>query len=92
MHAGRLEEDFAFLPARTIPDPSQSKPADWVEERRIPDPSVRVDIFIVRLSMSYSDSLIILLIYSELQTECVSLAYVLTLTHTCAHMVYDLIR
>jgi Calreticulin family len=38
VRSGRLEDDFAFLPPKTIPDPKFSKPADWVDARRIRDP------------------------------------------------------
>ncbi|KAL0478982.1 calreticulin [Acrasis kona] len=37
--SGNLEDDWDFLPAKRIADPSQSKPADWVDEREIADPS-----------------------------------------------------
>ena len=36
--AGKLVEDFDFLPPKTIPDPDVQKPADWVEEAQIDDP------------------------------------------------------
>lgn len=36
---GSLYEDWAFLQPKTIDDPSQSKPEDWVDVRMIPDPS-----------------------------------------------------
>ena len=36
---GSLESEFAFLPLATIPDPSQSKPLDWVDGKTIPDPT-----------------------------------------------------
>ncbi|KAG5189815.1 Calreticulin family-domain-containing protein [Tribonema minus] len=39
VRAGRLEDDFAFLPPRQIPDPNVTKPEDWVDERRIRDPA-----------------------------------------------------
>ena len=37
---GSLFEDFepAFNPPDTIPDPTDSKPADWVDEPKIADP------------------------------------------------------
>jgi calreticulin len=35
---GRLEDDFDFLPAKMIKDPSVSKPADWVDEPLMDDP------------------------------------------------------
>jgi calreticulin len=37
--SGSLEEDWDFLPSKTIKDPAQSKPADWVDEAQIDDPS-----------------------------------------------------
>jgi len=36
---GTLEDAFNFLPAKEIKDPSKSKPADWVDETMIPDPT-----------------------------------------------------
>lgn len=36
---GKLEEDWDFLGPKTIPDPSDKKPKDWVDEARIPDPT-----------------------------------------------------
>ncbi|KAF7987791.1 hypothetical protein HCN44_003654 [Aphidius gifuensis] len=36
--SGDLESDWDFLPPKKIKDPSQSKPADWVDEATIPDP------------------------------------------------------
>jgi len=36
--AGSLLEDWDFLPAKTIPDPHASKPADWVDSQYIADP------------------------------------------------------
>jgi len=36
--SGKLEDDWDLLPAQFIPDPSQSKPADWVNDREINDP------------------------------------------------------
>lgn len=40
---GSLLEDFtpAFEPPKEIPDPSDKKPEDWVEESRIPDPDAK---------------------------------------------------
>eukprot|EP00744_Colponema_vietnamica_P000700 GILI01001233.1.p1 GENE.GILI01001233.1~~GILI01001233.1.p1 ORF type:complete len:408 (-),score=171.80 GILI01001233.1:83-1279(-) len=38
VESGKLHEDWDFLPPKTIPDPSASKPADWVDEAMIPDP------------------------------------------------------
>lgn len=39
--SGKLEEDWDFLPPKTIPDPSAHKPADWVDEAEIVDPEDR---------------------------------------------------
>jgi len=36
--SGSLEEDWDFLKPKTIPDPSESKPADWVDEPEMADP------------------------------------------------------
>ncbi|KAL6070802.1 Calreticulin [Balamuthia mandrillaris] len=33
-----LEEDWDIFPEKEIPDPNESKPADWVDEPMIPDP------------------------------------------------------
>lgn len=38
VESGDLEADWDFLPPQKIKDPSQSKPADWVDEATIPDP------------------------------------------------------
>lgn len=38
VRAGKLDEEFDFLPAKEIKDPDQSKPADWADEAKIPDP------------------------------------------------------
>merc|ERR1712054_368682 len=35
--SGKLSEDWAF-PSEKIKDPALSKPADWVNEKKIPDP------------------------------------------------------
>jgi len=35
--SGSLEEDWDFLPAKKIRDPSKSKPSDWVDEAMIDD-------------------------------------------------------
>ena len=35
---GSLVEDWDFLPPKMIKDPSKSKPSDWVDEAKIPDP------------------------------------------------------
>jgi len=37
--SGKLADDFNFLKPKEINDPDQSKPTDWVEESRIPDPA-----------------------------------------------------
>lgn len=37
-HSGKIDEDFNILPPKLIKDPSQSKPADWVDEEEIDDP------------------------------------------------------
>jgi len=36
--SGSLVDDFDFLPPKTIKDPEQSKPSDWVDEALIDDP------------------------------------------------------
>jgi len=36
--SGKLSEGWAF-PSETIEDPNESKPADWVDEKKIPDPA-----------------------------------------------------
>jgi len=36
--AGKLEDAFDFLLPKEIKDPAQSKPADWVDEKKIADP------------------------------------------------------
>lgn len=36
--SGSLQEDWDFLPAKTIKDPSVSKPTDWVDIAQIDDP------------------------------------------------------
>jgi len=36
--SGKLEEDWAFLKPKTIPDPADKKPADWVDHAEIADP------------------------------------------------------
>jgi len=36
--SGSLFEDWDFLPAKTIPDPSVSKPSDWVDNAKMDDP------------------------------------------------------
>ena len=39
VESGSLENDFDFLPAKTIPDPAASKPSDWDDKAKIDDPS-----------------------------------------------------
>jgi len=39
VQSGSLVEDWDFLPAKEILDPSVSKPADWVNEKEIADPA-----------------------------------------------------
>jgi hypothetical protein len=34
-----LEEDWDFTVPKRIPDPSASKPSDWVDEAKINDPT-----------------------------------------------------
>lgn len=36
--SGTLEEDWDFLPPKTIPDPDDKKPEDWVDEPEMVDP------------------------------------------------------
>lgn len=36
--SGNLADDWKFLAPKEIKDPNESKPSDWVDERRIPDP------------------------------------------------------
>lgn len=36
--SGRLEDDWEFLKPKTIPDPEDKKPEDWVDEAEIVDP------------------------------------------------------
>jgi len=36
--SGNLADDWDLLPPKEIKDPSQSKPADWVDQKTIPDP------------------------------------------------------
>ncbi|CAM9114397.1 unnamed protein product [Choristocarpus tenellus] len=38
VRSGRLEEGWDFLLPKEIKDPDQSKPLDWVDEKKIPDP------------------------------------------------------
>jgi len=38
VRSGKLEDEFNFLPPKTIKDPDQSKPDDWVDEAEIDDP------------------------------------------------------
>jgi len=37
--AGKLADDWDFLPAKEIKDPSKSKPSDWVDEAEMDDPT-----------------------------------------------------
>jgi len=37
--SGKLLEDWDFLPPKEIKDPSQSKPADWVDDSEMDDPT-----------------------------------------------------
>ena len=37
--SGKLEDDWDFLPAKTIKDPNVSKPADWVDDAMMDDPN-----------------------------------------------------
>jgi len=37
--AGKLDEDWDFLPPKRIKDPKLSKPSDWVDDKEIPDPT-----------------------------------------------------
>jgi len=39
VQSGKLVEDWDFLPAKEIKDPSKSKPFDWVDEAEIDDPT-----------------------------------------------------
>eukprot|EP00994_Dinema_validum_P008293 NODE_743_length_1374_cov_321.965283_g545_i0.p1 GENE.NODE_743_length_1374_cov_321.965283_g545_i0~~NODE_743_length_1374_cov_321.965283_g545_i0.p1 ORF type:complete len:405 (+),score=176.47 NODE_743_length_1374_cov_321.965283_g545_i0:54-1268(+) len=36
--SGRLEDDWDFLKPKTIPDPDEKKPADWVDDAEMVDP------------------------------------------------------
>ena len=36
--SGKLEEDWDFLPPKTIPDPEAKKPEDWDDKPKIDDP------------------------------------------------------
>eukprot|EP00538_Stauroneis_constricta_P009135 CAMPEP_0119571112 /NCGR_PEP_ID=MMETSP1352-20130426/43954_1 /TAXON_ID=265584 /ORGANISM="Stauroneis constricta, Strain CCMP1120" /LENGTH=402 /DNA_ID=CAMNT_0007620791 /DNA_START=32 /DNA_END=1240 /DNA_ORIENTATION=+ len=38
VRAGKLEDEFDFLPPKQIKDPDASKPADWVDQKMMPDP------------------------------------------------------
>lgn len=38
VESGNLEDDWEFLPAKTIKDPEAKKPEDWDERATIPDP------------------------------------------------------
>lgn len=37
--SGSLADDWSILPPKKIKDPEQSKPSDWVDNSRMPDPS-----------------------------------------------------
>jgi calreticulin len=39
--SGSLLDDWAFLASKTIKDPAQSKPSDWVDDAQIDDPEDR---------------------------------------------------
>jgi len=39
VRSGKLEDEFSFLEPKEINDPSKSKPDDWVELSKIPDPT-----------------------------------------------------
>ena len=39
VESGKLEEDWDFTVPKRIPDPEAKKPADWVDEAKIDDPS-----------------------------------------------------
>lgn len=39
VESGKLEEDWDFSVPKRIPDPSASKPSDWVDLEKIDDPS-----------------------------------------------------
>jgi len=39
--AGSITEDWELLPPKQIPDPSVSKPADWVDDAKIADPEAK---------------------------------------------------
>jgi calreticulin len=39
VESGKLEEDWDFTVPKRIPDPSASKPSDWVDEAKINDPT-----------------------------------------------------
>jgi hypothetical protein len=32
---GNLADEWDFIPPKTIPDPKESKPADWVDEKTV---------------------------------------------------------
>ena len=38
VESGKLEEDWAFLPPKRIPDPDAKKPEDWEDNEKIDDP------------------------------------------------------
>jgi len=39
VRSGKLEDEFKFLEEKEINDPKESKPEDWVESPKMPDPS-----------------------------------------------------
>ena len=38
VEGGKLEDDWDFLPPKTIPDPEANKPEDWDDRPKIDDP------------------------------------------------------
>ena len=38
VESGNLEDDWEFLPPKTIKDPDAKKPEDWVDEKTLDDP------------------------------------------------------
>merc|ERR1712176_1595972 len=39
VRSGKLEDEWDFLEPKEIKDPEESKPADWVDTPKIPDPN-----------------------------------------------------
>ena len=39
VRSGKLEDEFDFLPPKEIKDPKASKPDDWVNDAKMPDPT-----------------------------------------------------